>query len=36
MENLTKEQKEIVYNAVNQIQIEVDKLIAELQKQKTH
>lgn len=36
MENLTKEQKEIVYNAVNRIQIEVDKLIAELQKQKTH
>lgn len=36
MENLTKEQKEIVYNAVNRVQIEVDKLIAELQKQKTH
>lgn len=34
MEKLTKEQQEIVYNAVYKNQIEVDKLIEKLQEEK--
>lgn len=34
MERLTKEQQQIVYNAVHKNQIEVDKLIKKLQSEK--
>lgn len=34
MEKLTKEQQELVYNIVHRNQIEVDKLIEKLQKEK--
>lgn len=36
MENLTKEQQELVYNIVHRNQIEVDKLIKKLQEEKNH
>lgn len=34
MDKLTKEQQQIIYNAVHKNQIEVDKLIEKIQKQK--